>query len=92
MLLAKGITDDAKLTSMLNDFCGRQAKSMMDQWNKLDRYLLVKYIDGNIKKEKDGRFERTATGQAAFPNQPAYRPEWNRMIVNDHGKTIQQAW
>ena len=89
---AKGITDDAKLTSMLNDFSGRQAKSMMDQWNKLDRYLLVKYIDGNIKKEKDGRFERTATGQAAFPNQPAYRPEWNRMIVNDHGKTIQQAW
>ena len=35
----------------------------------------------DIKKERDGRFERTATGQAAFPEQPKYRDEWYRMIV-----------
>ena len=78
------------LTHQLNDFCNRQAGRMMMEWNTLDRYLLVKYIDGNIKKEKDGKFERTATGNAVFPMQPQYRKEWNRMIVNDHGDVIRE--
>ncbi len=80
--------DGQALTNQLNDFSGRQADKMMKEWNNLDRYLLVKYIDGNIKKEKDGRFERTSTGMAAFPLQPQYRPEWYRMIVRDHGDVI----
>ncbi len=78
------------LTVLLNDFSNRQAEKMMKEWNTLDRYLLVKYMDGNIKKEKDGRFERTETGQAAFPMQPKYRDEWYRMIVKDHGNVIRE--
>jgi dipeptidase len=85
----KDLSGDA-LTHQLNDFSGRQAEKMMMEWTKLDRYLLVKYIDGNIKKEKDGRFERTSTGMAAFPLQPQYRPEWYRMIVRDHGDVIRE--
>ena len=78
------------LTRQLNDFSNRQAAKMFKEWDNLDKYLLVKYMDGNIKKEKDGRFERTATGNAAFPNQPAYREEWYRMIVRDHGEVIKE--
>jgi len=78
------------LSRQLNDFSGRAAARMFTEWSNLDRYLLVKYMDGNIKKEKDGRFERTATGQAAFPQQPAYRDEWYRMIVKDHGDVIRE--
>ena len=85
----KDLEGDA-LANQLNDFCGRQANKMMMEWNTLDRYLLVKYIDGNIKKEKDGKFERTATGNAVFPMQPEYRKEWNRMIVRDHGDVIRE--
>ena len=78
------------LTKQLNDFSGRAAMKMMTEWNKLDKYLLVKYMDGNIKKEKDGQFERTETGNAVFPAQPHYRAEWQRMIVNDHGDVIRE--
>ena len=78
------------LARQLNDFSGRAAARMMMTWNDLDRYLLVKYMDGNIKKEKDGKFERTETGMAAFPKQPAYRQEWYRMIVRDHGDVIRE--
>lgn len=85
----KDLEGDA-LAYQLNDFCGRQAAKMMMEWNTLDRYLLVKYMDGNIKKEKEGKFERTATGNAVFPMQPEYRKEWNRMIVNDHGDVIRE--
>ena len=78
------------LTKQLNDFSGRAAGRMMKEWDRLDKYLLVKYMDGNIKKEKDGKFERTATGQAAFPSQPHYRKEWQQMIVKDHGDVIRE--
>ena len=101
--LEKGYIDDVRkfdarvnnldgdaLTAELNKFSSRQADKMMAEWNKLDRYLLVKYMDGNIKKEKDGRFERTETGMSAMPNMPEYRPEWYRMIVRDHGDVIRE--
>lgn len=78
------------LTQQLNDFSGRQAARMMKEWSDLDRYLLVKYMDGNIKKEKDGRFLRTETGQSAMPDMPKYRDEWYRMIVRDHGDVIRE--
>jgi dipeptidase len=78
------------LAKQLNDFSGRAAARMMKEWDTLDKYLLVKYMDGNIKKEKDGQFERTATGNAVFPQQPHYRQEWQRMIVKDHGDVIRE--
>ncbi len=78
------------LTKQLNDFSGRAAGRMMKEWNRLDKFLLVKYMDGNIKKEKDGKFERTATGNAVFPSQPNYRKEWLEMIVKDHGDVIRE--
>ena len=76
------------LERQLNDFSNRAAAKMFKEWSELDKYLLVKYMDGNIKKEKDGKFERTATGNAVFPDQPHYRQEWQRMIVRDHGDVI----
>jgi hypothetical protein len=82
--------DGEALTQLLNDFSNRAAERMMKEWDQLDKFLLVKYIDGNIKKEKDGRFERTETGNAVFPNQPHYRQEWQRMIVKDHGDVIRE--
>ena len=86
----QSVDNDEALTHQLNDFSNRMADRMMKEWNKLDRYLLVKYIDGNIKKEKDGKFERTETGNAAFPEQPKY-PEWfYKMIVDDHGEIIRE--
>ena len=88
----KSADNDAALVELLNDFSNRQAQRMMRQWNELDRYLLVKYIDGNIKKEKDGKFERTETGNPAFPMQPSY-PEWfYKMIVDDHGEVVRQTF
>ena len=84
----KNISDDAALTAKLNAFSGKQAKVMMDEWNKLDKYLLVKYIDGNVKKEENGKFKRTETGMAEFPAQPSY-PQWfYKQIVKDHGDIL----
>ncbi len=90
---AKSVVDNEQaLTNLLNDFSNRQAERMMKEWSNLDHYLLVKYIDGNIKKEKNGTFERTETKGAAFPMQPKY-PEWYyKMIVEDHGDVVRQTF
>ncbi|MCR4827979.1 MAG: C69 family dipeptidase [Bacteroidales bacterium] len=80
---------DKELTTQLNDFSNRQANKMMSEWNKLDQYLLVKYMDGNVKKEENGRFKTTEFGGCASPNMPEY-PKWfYRQIVNDHGRVIE---
>lgn len=84
---AKNAKDD-EVSELLNKFSNRQADLMMKEWTKLDHYLLVKYIDGNIKKEKDGKFERTETGNAVFPAQPEY-PKWfYKQIVDQHGDVV----
>ena len=40
----------------LTDFSINQAENSTEAWRKLGEYLLVKNLDGNIKREKDGKF------------------------------------
>ncbi len=55
----------------------------VNRWKNLSHYLLVKYIDGNIKVEKDGRFVTNGYKMPVAPLQPGY-PEWYlKNIVED---------
>ena len=81
----------AEARQFLTDYSVNQANGMTKEWTKLSQYLFVKFIDGNIKKEKDGKFERTDTGLAPMPNQPGYPDWWKKVIVDqtgDHLKMI----
>jgi dipeptidase len=60
------------------------------RWKELGEYLLVKYIDGNIKKEKDGKFQTNDWGIPVGPSQPGYPEWWLREIVKQHGDVIKQ--
>lgn len=80
--------NDEEVTKVLNKASNKMARQMMKRWNELDQYLLVKYIDGNIKQEKDGKFLRTETGMAAFPLQPKYPASFYKAIVQDHGDIV----
>lgn len=79
-----------KAVEVLNAFSAKQAAAVCAEWNQLFEYLLVKYHDGNIKKEKDGKFVTTDTRvpQAEFPEQPAYPEKWYKMIIDDCGENI----
>ena len=52
-------------------------------WNDLNNYLLIKYIDGNVKKEKDGKFLYNGYTQPAAPSQPGYSDSWKKMVADD---------
>ncbi|MDX9919708.1 MAG: C69 family dipeptidase [Paludibacter sp.] len=45
---------DARM--FLTDFSNSQAENSTAAWRKLGEYLLVKYMDGNMKKEENGKF------------------------------------
>ena len=48
-------------------------------------------MDGNIKKEKDGKFERTEYGMPSYPIFAGYPEWWYKEIVKstgDHFKVI----
>lgn len=47
---------EAEAREFLTNFSLTQAENSTAAWKKLGEYLLVKYMDGNIKKEKDGKF------------------------------------
>lgn len=84
---AKSADEILKTTT---SFSLEKADQMMKAWTKLSHFLIVKYIDGNIKKETNGKFEESPyrKGQCVFPDQPKYSQRWYEMIVKDHGDVI----
>jgi dipeptidase len=58
------------------------------RYKELGQFLLVKYIDGNIKKEENGQFLRTGDGYPMNPDQPGYPEQWKEIVVKDAGKKL----
>jgi dipeptidase len=58
------------------------------RYKELGQFLLVKYIDGNIKKEENGVFLRTPDGYPVSPDQPGYSEQWKEIVVKDAGKKL----
>ncbi|MBW8326808.1 MAG: C69 family dipeptidase [Prolixibacteraceae bacterium] len=81
----------AEARQFLTDYSVNQANGMTKEWTKLSQYLFVKFIDGNIKKEKDGKFERTDTGLPPMPDQPGYPDWWKKVIVDQTGDHLKMT-
>ncbi len=82
---------EAEARKFISEYSVNEANNMTARWKELRNYLIVKYTDGNIKPEKDGKFERTETGMPASPIFAGYPEWWYRAIVNatgDHFKVI----
>ena len=58
------------------------------RWKKLGEYLIVQYIDGNVKKEENGQFKRNAYGLPAYPDFPGYDENYYRSIVRSAGERL----
>lgn len=69
-------------------FSSSTADEATARWKKLGEYLLVKYIDGNVKKEENGVFKRTPYGMPVAPDFPGYDEDFYRAIVKDAGENL----
>ena len=74
---------------LLQDLSNIWSEKYVTQYKKLGDYLLVKYLDGNVKKEKNGKFERTPYGMPASPKFPGYDERYHRSIVDETGDRLQ---
>jgi len=84
-------TKDPKAAiKLITDYSVSTGQATVKRWQELFQYLVVKYIDGNVKKEKDGKFETNPYGVPVMPSQPGYPDEWLKAIVKDHGEVIKQ--
>jgi dipeptidase len=83
--------DKVKARNFITEYSVNEANNMTQQWKELGQYLLVKYVDGNIKREKDGKFLRSEDGMPAYPIFAGYPDWWYKEIVKstgDHFKVI----
>ena len=80
--------NEAEATKYLTGYCATEANAATACYKDLAVYLLVKYLDGNIKKEKDGKFQRTQWGVPVSPMQPRYSDDFYRAIVRQRGDEL----
>ncbi len=70
----------------LAGFTAMSSAAVTKGYRDLGDYLMVKYLDGNVKKETSpGHFERTATGMPVQPSWPGYNDRYFRSIVDETG-------
>lgn len=78
----------AEALEILDTYSREQADSSTTRWRELGEYLLVKYLDGNRKREKDGQFMYNEYGFPEYPEFPGYSEEYYRAIVKDAGERL----
>lgn len=73
--------DPAKAVAFLTNYSNEEAEKATARWKRLGEYLMVKYMDGNRKKEENGRFKTNGYGFSAMPDFPGYSQEYYRQIA-----------
>jgi dipeptidase len=73
----------------ITDYSVDAGQLTVQRYRELGHFLLVKYIDGNIKKEENGVFLRSPEGYPLAPDQPGYSEQWKEMVVKDAGKKLE---
>ena len=76
----------------VTDYSVNTAQDMFNTWVELERHLLVKYIDGNVKRTgPDGHFLNNGSSRTipAPPIQPGYTEMWKRAVKSDAGDRLQ---
>lgn len=83
-----GAKDEKAAIDFLTNYSCSEADMATARWKELGTYLLVKYIDGNVKKEENGKFMRTPDGMPVSPSQPGYDENYYRIIAETTGERL----
>ncbi|MBQ3185992.1 MAG: C69 family dipeptidase [Alistipes sp.] len=79
-----------KMQKIATEFSVGTAQQLFDKWVYLDKYLMVKYIDGNVKGEDENGFIDNGNG-LDIPGkieQPGYTEHWKRTVAKDKGEIL----
>ena len=79
-----------KAQKVATELSVNNAQELFNIWEKLDKYLMVKYIDGNVKGEENGKFIDNGNGKdiPGKIEQPGYTENWKRAVAADKGEIL----
>ena len=100
---ATGYDSQAARRRYLTRLSVDKAQELFARWSKLDKYLLIKYMDGNVKSEHGDvldyldsdapmarHFVENGNGRE-IPDQiqfPGYNEKWKRAVAADNGEIL----
>lgn len=70
-----------KVVEFLTNFSNLQADKALRNWQRLGQYLMVKYLDGTVKGEKNGRFEQNELKIPQTVKRPGYSEEYIENVL-----------
>jgi dipeptidase len=76
-------TDPDMALDFITDFSCNTGNQVIERWQELGEFLLVKYLDGNMKQEKDGEFSRNPYGYPLPPKFPGYPDSWKKQVIDE---------
>ena len=81
---------ESKARQFATEFSVANAQELFAKWVDLDKYLMVKFIDGNVKGEDANGFIDNGNGKdiPGKIEQPGYTETWKRAVAADKGEIL----
>lgn len=74
-----------KAIQYLTDYSKKQSQYAFDRWKKLGEFLIIKYMDGIVRNEKDGQFINNEHGKPSSPKRVGYPEKYYKQVVKETG-------
>lgn len=74
-----------KAVAYLTKYSSKQSQEAFDRWKKLGEFLTIKYMDGVVRKEKDGKFIRNEFGEPSSPDRVGYPQGYYDRVAKETG-------
>lgn len=71
--------------AFVTEYSVSSAEYTVQRWEELFRFLMVKHLDGNLKREENGEFLTNRYGRYPIVEHPQYPEWWLRLIIEVTG-------
>jgi dipeptidase len=83
-------SDREAAIALLTGHSIRIAQNALTEWKTLGERMVVKYMDGVVKPEKEGEFIRNEYGGSQYPNRPKLDENFLREVVKQTGDWLKE--
>jgi len=77
--------DRGAALKFLNNYSNEVAEQMLVRWKELATYLIVKFNDGIVREEENGRYKMSKTGFHPVTTRPGYPAKIAKKLVESTG-------
>ena len=83
--------DPKKALQYLTDYSANTGNYVVNRWEKMFQFLLVKFMDGNVKQEENGVFKYNKYNLCPeHVNNPQLPDWWKKIIIDATGDKLVQ--